>query len=173
MKPRLSTLLFTFSTIIASTFLQSAAAQSQEKIYSVYMVNFVKGIQWPETDSKFVIGILAYPPLAAELNQAFSTAKIKNHTIEIREYTSVEEIERCQMIFIPAFKARSFDKLITKVGATPTLIVSNKMDMAKKGAGINFTLVDGKPKYEINCKTIEKRGMKISTTVKGMGILVE
>lgn len=137
------------------------------------MVNFVKGIQWPGTESKFVIGILAYPPLAAELNQAFSTAKIKNHTIEIREYTSVEEIETCQMIFIPAFKSRSFDKLIEKVGATPTLIVSNKLDMAKKGAGINFTLVDGKPKYEINCRTIEKRGMKISTTVKGMGIIIE
>jgi hypothetical protein len=164
--------LITF-TIVASAFIQSTTAQSQEKIYSVYMVNFVKGIQWPGPESKFVIGIVAYPPLAAELTQAFSTAKIKNHTVEIREYTSVEEIEKCHMIFIPAFKARSFDKLIAKVGAAPTLIVSNKMDMAKKGAGINFTLVDGKPKYEINCKTIEKRGMKISTNIKNMGIAVE
>src|SRR6478735_8440491 len=117
MKPWFNTFLFTFLTIAASSFFQSVTAQSQEKIYSVYMVNFVKGIQWPGTESKFVIGILAYPPLAAELNQAFSTAKIKNHTVEIREYTDVEEIEGCQMIFIPAFKARSFDKLITKVGA--------------------------------------------------------
>lgn len=173
MRLRFSILSFIFLLGILSLPMVPATAQSQEKIYSVYMVNFVKGIQWPGTEAKFVIGILAYPPLAAELNQALSTAKIKNHTIEIREYNSVEEIQRCQMIFIPSFKARSFDKLITKVGATPTLIVSNKMDMAKKGAGINFTLVNGKSTYEINCKTIEKRGMKISTTVKGMGIVVE
>ena len=152
----------------------SVAAQSQEKIYSIFILNFVKGIQWPDaTPKKFVIGVLAYPPLAAELMQTFSSSRIKNHTIEIREYSSIEEIEGCQIIFVPSFKTRSFEKLLSKVGTKPVLIVSNKMDMAKKGAGANFILVEGKPTYEINCKAIERRGMKISTVVKGGGILVE
>lgn len=175
MMSRVRVSLFILS-VAAFSFAQTlpVAAQSQEKIYAVFMQTFVKGIHWPEVSSgKFVIGVLAYPPLAAELNQTFSTTKIKNHSIEIREYTSVEEIEGCQMIFIPSFKTRSFDKLLTKIGSRPTLIISNKMDMAKKGAGVNFILVDGKPKYEINCKTIEKRGMKISTNIRGMGIIIE
>ena len=171
MIPMFRILIFTF---VAFSITQVLSAQSQEKIYSVYILNFVKGIEWPVIPSnKFVIGVLSYPPLAAELNQAFSTVKIKNHTVEIREYTSVEEIGACQMIFVPSFKARSFDNVLAKIGATPTLIVSNKMDMVKKGAGVNFILVDGKPKYEINCKAIEKRGLKISTTVKSMGIVIE
>jgi hypothetical protein len=165
--------ILSISTILISHCL-SAAAQSQEKIYSVFILNFVKGIQWPEnTPNKFIIGVLGYPPLAAELSQTFSASKIKNHIIEIREYSSVEEIDGCQIIFIPSFKARSFDKLLSKVNTRPVLIVSNKMDMAKKGAGANFVLIEGKPKYEINCKAIEKRGMKISTSVKGGGILVD
>jgi ABC-2 type transport system ATP-binding protein len=34
-------------------------------------------------------------------------------------------------------------------------------------------LINGKLKYEINCKAIEKRGMKISSNVKNMGIVLE
>jgi hypothetical protein len=173
--PRIIRLLFIFIfTTLLATRVFSVTAQSQEKIYSVYILNFVKGIQWPEaTPKKFTIGILSYPPLATELTQTFSSSKIKNHSIEIREYASVEEMDECQIIFIPSFKARAIDRLLSKVGTKPILIVSNKMDMAKKGAGANFVLVEGKPKYEINCKAIEKRGLKISTTVKGGGILVE
>ena len=160
--------------LVAFSITQALSAQSQEKIYSVYILNFVKGIEWPVAPTnKFIIGVLSYPPLAAELNQTFSTVKIKNHAIEIREYASAEEIGACQMIFVPSCKVRSFDKVLAKIGTTPTLIVSNKMDMVKRGAGVNFILVDGKPKYEINCKAIEKRGLKISATVKSMGIVIE
>lgn len=163
-----------FSVVVLATQAFSAQAQSQEKIYSVYILNFVKGIQWPDaTPKKFVIGVLSYPPLAVELTQTFSGSKIKNHSIEIREYATIEEMDECQIIFIPSFKARSLNKLLPRIAANPILIVSNKMDMAKKGAGANFVFVEGKPKYEINCKEIEKRGMKISTGVKGGAILVE
>ncbi len=153
---------------------QIVTGQSQEKIYSVFIQTFIKGIHWPgSTTDNFVIGVLGYPPLAAELSQTFATTKIKNRSIEIREYASAEDIGVCQMIFVPAFKARSFEKVLAKVGTKPTLILSNKMDMAKKGAGVNFILIEGKLKFEINCKTIEQRGLKISSNIKTMGILVE
>jgi hypothetical protein len=149
--------------------------QSQEKVYTLLMLNFAKGIQWPEgqQDDKFIIGVFEYPPLAAELNKATTTVKVGNKKIEVREFTKTEEITGCHMLFVPAYKARAFDAVLNKVGATPTLIVTNKMDLAKKGSGVNFILVAGKLRYEINCKSIEKRGMKISANVKGMGIIID
>lgn len=138
------------------------------------MLNFARGIQWPENSTKsFVIGVLAYPPLVAELGQVVTSTKLGNKKIEIREYHSADEIGECQMLFIPAFKTRSFENVLAKVNSKPTLIVTNKADMAKKGSGINFVFMEGKLKYEINCRTIEKRGMKIPSSIKGQGILID
>jgi hypothetical protein len=166
-----------FLIVITITFCFSSLcnAQSQEKIYSSLILNFARGIQWPSVSSseKFTIGILEYPPLAAELNAMVSSAKIGGRKIDIKEFASAEDIENCNMVFIPAYKARQFPSVITQLGTDPTLIITNKMDYAKKGAGVNFVLVDGKLKYEINCRAIEKRGMKISANVKGMGIVVD
>jgi hypothetical protein len=151
------------------------SAQSQEKIYSSLILNFARGIQWPSMgpSEKFIIGVLEYQPLAAELTAMVAYAKVAGKKIDVREFTNADEIKNCNMVFIPAYKARQFSTVITQLGTDPTLIITNKMDYAKKGAGVNFVLVDGKLKYEINCRSIEKRGMKISANVKGMGIVVD
>lgn len=147
--------------------------QSQDKLYSIMMLNFARGMQWPGSHSdNFVIGVLGYPPLTAELLQTASTLKAGTRKIIIKEYASVDDIDACDMIFIPAFKGRSFDSVLEKIAGKPTLVVSNKMGLAKKGAGVNFLYVEGKLKYEINCRSIEERGIRVSSKVKSLGIVV-
>jgi hypothetical protein len=151
-----------------------ATAQSQEKNYATFILNFSRGIVWPSSnDTKnFVIGVLEYPPLAAELTGATSNIKIGNRKIEVKELNSVDEVQGCNIVFIPAFKAKVLANILTEVESKPVLIVTNKFDLARKGSGVNFTLVGGKLQYEINCKAIEARGLKISAGIKGMGIEV-
>src|SRR5688500_16785229 len=151
-----------------------AAAQSQEKAYALLMINFIKGIQWPDNagEDKFVLGVLEYPPLAAELAAAIKSGRA-GRQIEIREFESPGDVSKCHMVFIPAYKAKQLGPLTSKFGNMPTLVVTNKFDLARKGSHINFLIVDGKLRYEINCKSIEKRGMKIASNIKGLGIIVE
>jgi hypothetical protein len=161
--------------IIFSGLWQFTQAQSQEKIYSLLIMNFAKGIQWPGVHSggKFVIGILEYPPLAAELKNSAQNISINGSGIEVKEFEHAEDIQGCNILFIPAYKSKKLPVVLNKFPSEPTLMVSNNMDFARNGGGINFVLVNGKLKYEINCKAIEKRGMKISSNVKGMGIVLE
>jgi hypothetical protein len=161
--------------IIFSNLCQLAVAQSQEKIYSLLIMNFAKGIQWPGINhgGKFTIGILEYPPLAAELKNSSQNININGSDIEVKEFDRAEDMQDCNILFIPAYKAKKLPVVLNRFPSEPTLIVSNNMDFARKGGGINFILVNGKLKYEINCKAIEKRGMKISSNVKNMGIVLE
>lgn len=149
-------------------------AQSQEKVYSHLILNLSRGIVWPGTSSsdKFVIGVLEYAPLATELENIAAASKIGSRKLEIKELENVEDVAGCNVLFIPAYKAKTLTGVLARLGSHPTLIITNKMDMARKGSGVNFLLVDGKLKYEINCKAIEDRGMKISASIKGMGIVV-
>jgi hypothetical protein len=152
-----------------------ANSQSQEKKYAIMMLNFAKGMQWPTAPLKgnFVVGVYEYPPLAAELNAYFNALKIGSQTIEVKEVGSPEEVNNCHMLFIPAYKTKRFQEILNNIGNRPVLIISNKADYAKKGAGINFILVNGILKYEINTKSVESRGLKISANVKRLGIPVE
>src|SRR5688500_5893752 len=105
-------------------------AQSQEKVYSALMLNFARGIQWPGgTDNgNFVIGVLEYPPLAAELGASTGTIRIGSKKVSVREFSHADEIGKCQMLFIPAYKARQLEAVLAKLGNDPTLIITNKMD---------------------------------------------
>ncbi len=161
--------------IITIGFTSFASAQSQEKVYSALILNFARGIQWPSAspDKDFVVGILGYEPLADELNALSEKIKVGNRKISVKEFFAADEVSNCQILFIPAFKARLLQPILEKLGLQPILIITNKPDSALKGSGVNLIFVEGKLRYEINCKSIEKRGMKISANVKGMGIVVE
>lgn len=164
-------------TLLAVTTLAeyNAQAQSQEKVYSTLILSFLKGVQWPATASNenFIVGVLEYPPLAAELNTTSASTKIGSKTIKVKEFTNADEVGGCHILFIPAYKAKLLSTVLAKIGSGPTLIITNKIDMTKKGSNVNFVLVDGKLRYEMNTASIEKRGMKISANLKGMGILVQ
>ena len=170
--PRLK--LIVLSVFILCFSSRTGFAQSQERAYALLMVNFIKGIQWPANagQEKFVLGVWGYSPLAAELNSALQATNTGKR-VEVREFESPEEITNCQMLFVPAYKSRQFATLTGKFQNTPTLFVTNKMDLAKKGSHITFVTVDGNLRYEINCKSIEQRGMKIASSIKGLGIIVE
>jgi hypothetical protein len=153
---------------------QSGFSQSQEKVYSVLLLKLARGIQWPNESQKesFVIGVLSYTPLADELRAATGNIKKGKHTIRIRELTGTDDSDECDILFIPSFKSKNLPSILSILENRSTLIVTNKFDMTKLGSGVNFILDNGKIRYEINTKSIEKRGMKISSEIKNMAALL-
>lgn len=139
------------------------------------MLNFAKQIQWPDHAStgNFIIGVYEYPPLVAELSAFTSSTKVGMKKIEIREVGASEEVDDCHMLFVPAYKTKRFDEILTVARNKSILLVCNKVGYASKGAGINFVIVDGKLRYEINSTSIEARGLKVSSNLKSLGIAIK
>ncbi len=169
MKPRFLSVLF-FLFLMAGI----AQAQSQEKIYSTLILNVAKGIQWPQgyADKELVIGVVDYGPLEDELKTIASSIRLGGKTIQVRHVSGTENLQDCDVVFLPAFKAKTLPRYLNQAANAPILFITNKTDLAKQGSGVNFILVNGKMRYEINCKSIESRGMKVSAAIKGMGIVV-
>jgi hypothetical protein len=148
---------------------QASFGQSQEKVYSLFLMNFVKGINWSEVKTRtFTIDILSYPPLLSELSTVSYATTINGKKVEVRLINDLSE-SRGQVLFIPAFKA----KLIPQALSGNALVVSNSPNVARKGGAYNFIHANGKVGYEINVKSIESRGMKVSSSLKNFGTVVE
>lgn len=164
----------TFVIVCILTAALQASSQSQERVYASLLINFSRGIQWPEgsNDGPFVIGVLDYGPLADELRALLSNMRIDGRKTEIRELRGADEANGLNVLFIPAFKARMLQSFTQRTSSPETLVVTNKPGLAQLGSDINLVLVNGKLRYEINCRAIEDRGMRIAAGIKGMGIVV-
>jgi hypothetical protein len=170
---KLTIILLAASTQISFV---SATNQLKDKVYAVFIMNFARNIEWPKEKSTgdFVIGVVNYPAVASQLkNVALQSKNVRNQPITIKEFNSASEAGFCHILFIPESESTSFPAVLSKFQNAPTLFITEKEGLAKKGSGINFLMVDGKLKFELNNNSLEKRGLKPSEDLQRFGILVQ
>ncbi|MEL7002170.1 MAG: YfiR family protein [Bacteroidota bacterium] len=150
-----------------------ASSQNPEsKIKTVFVFNFTKYIQWSSESQEFVIGVVGGDN---ETLTAFkSMAKQKSaasRKIVIREIESAVDYSTCNIIYITEENSNKLSEIKSK-RLKNILIVTEKEGMAEKGSGINFVKKDGKLRFELNEKVVENSGLKVSSQLKGLAILV-
>jgi uncharacterized protein DUF4154 len=161
-------IIFLFLFISFSSFGQEA------KYKSVFIYNFTKHFEWPVSyrTGNFVIGVLGNPVIISELENVTSGKKAGSQLIAVEKYKDISEIGKCHILFLPSNKSKDIAAVIQKIGTNPTLLVSEKDGLAKSGSAINFIIKDGKIKFELNKNTVTKQGLKISSYLETLAIIV-
>ena len=166
-----SFVLFTSSTLVVSDQSEEASA----RIKTIYIYNFTKYIEWPDGYNKgnFVIGYLGSSNVIFNelVKMAEKKKTIGSQIIEIQNMSSADEAAKCNIIYIATDNSSKLSEVLGKVKST--LIVTDKEGLAKKGAGINFVVMDNKQKIELNLSNIEKYKLKVSTTLLDMAVQVK
>lgn len=90
----------------------------------------------------------------------------------IVNFKNVQEVTDCDLLFLDASKSREFDALLEKTKDKSTLIVTNRAGLGAKGSCINFRVVDGKLRFEINQKASEAANLKHATALMSLAILI-
>jgi len=154
---------------------QPASGQSHEKVYAVFVMNFAKYIVWPanRTSGEFVIGVLGSSSIMEELKAAAAVKMIGSQKIRVKDCKSSKDIDGCHLIFVSDSKSSIVPEVITRVSGEPTLVVTEKEGLARKGGGISFVASSGRVRFEINKTAIEKKGLNVSSTLANLGVVVE
>jgi len=148
-------------------------AQS-EKFKALFMYNFTKYIEWPPSvrQGDFIIAVLGNSPMTKELEIIAAKQKVGTQNIVVKTFNSVDEIDYCHILFVPASKSSLLAQIIEKVSGKSVLIITDKEGMASQGSGINYVKDGDRIKYELNKKSIEKRGMIVNSALVTLGIPV-
>lgn len=164
---------FTFSILILFTNI-FVSAQTQDKVLTVFVLNFAKYTQWPETmtNGNFVIGVSGTTTVAEELRLVSGSKAIGNQKIQVKEIRTSKDYFGCHLVFIADDQSSAVPDVVSKLSAEPTLIVTERSGLAKKGGGISFLQADGKLRFEINRSAIEKKGLKVSSSLINLGNVV-
>ena len=156
-------------TFSSNTYAQEVNYRSQ----SLYIYKFTKYITWPSAyaTGDFVIGVIGNSPIVDELTAMATLKKAgKGQRIIIRQFNAVEEISKCNILYISSSKSRELKNILTHLQNAPTLIVAEREGLAKKGASINFVTLDYDIlKFDFNKSALEKHQLKISDELAKLG----
>lgn len=143
--------------------------QLDKKLVSLYMLNFTKHIEWPNTNSQqFVIGVLGTPNDIVELTKMANARKVNGKQIIIKlvSQNNLQEIKQSQFLLISEEKSALLNQMVELLKDSPIIIVTEKKGLIKKGASISMFLDeddDFKTKFQLNKLKIEQNGLKVSS----------
>ncbi len=132
------------------------AQLSEYEVKAVFLERFTRFIEWPEgssvydTTKPFVLGIIGKNPFDSKLEELYSTQKIKAKEVEILEIKDLNEIARCQLLFVAKSVKKDLPDILNLTRDKPILTISDTEGFAERGVFINL-ISDGKRiRYEIN-----------------------
>ncbi len=152
------------------------AQEKDYKAYTLYVYNFMKYIEWPESESKgdFIIATIGNSPIDNEFKTLAKSKKLKGRNIVFKKYNSVEEIDNCHLIFIPSKEYATLKNINSIIKQKSILLVSENEGGAYKGASISFAVNDeDELTFDINRKELENHKLKISSTLVNLGNVVK
>jgi len=153
-----------------------AQSTREDLVKSAFIYNFIRFVEWPSEDSSnaFIIAVLGESGLLNPLREISRTKTLpENRRIEVRHWRSLEEVDRCNILFISGSMGNRLDAILGMVEGKNWLTVSDTEGFAARGIAINFVLIRESVKFEINRKAIERAGLRVSAQLLRLGILVD
>ena len=141
----------------------------KEKVEAMFIYQFTKLIDWCPAykTGDFVIGVLGNGPVFNEL-QALSGKSVANQKIIIRKYETIAEMDKCNILFLPAEKSKFLGEANRKIKKNCTLVVTEKSGLITAGSAINFMEVSGKVVFEINKTVMGEHSLNVNNKLYTM-----
>ena len=155
-------------------FAQSISIQDY-KIEAIFIYHFTKYIKWSDFDTSeaFNIAILGDSDIIIPLREIAKMRSVNDREIKIKYFQNVEDIDACHILFISESMKNEIDTILRTIEDENILTVSSSEGLANKGVAINFVIVHGKIKFEMNSHALERAGLEASSQLKKLAILVE
>ena len=143
------------------------------KQYPLFIYSFTRYVQWPEgyTQGDFEILILGDCPLIDEL-KALQNKKVGERPIKIIKISSISEVRKCNMLFIPADKSAELPEVLKRVNQQSVLVITEEHGLGLQGSCINFISKEGKLAFEINQAALTKQNLKASIELTRLATMI-
>jgi hypothetical protein len=164
--------------LILSIFITIGTGVAQDRppheIHAAMLYNFIKYVQWPNEGEagEFVVGVIGDDNVFNTLKQWYDGKPKGSKKYVIKKLSSPAESSDCQVVYVGKSKNKDFDTIKTNTTGKSILTITDGNGLGQKGSCINFRVVDGKLKFELNQATVNGSNLKISSQLSSMAILI-
>jgi len=165
--------IFFYVLLLSISAFGQDARQAEAHIKAVYLYNFSKYIEWPSgySQGSFVIGVInGDPVLISELNKMAASKTAGSQKFVIKNFRTATQIGKCNILFVPGSSNAQLPEVLKKIRGTSTLLVTEYVGDAKRGAAINFVSIDSKQEFELNKANAERCRLVVSSSLSALAI---
>jgi hypothetical protein len=151
-----------------------AQERPTHEIHAAMLFNFIKYVQWPDEGAggEFVVGVMGEEEVFNTLKNWYDGKPKGAKKYVIKKLSSAAEAGSCHVVYLGKTKSKEFDVIKGSVTGKPVLTVTDGNGLGQKGSCINFKVVDGKLKWELNQATFSSSNLKVSGQLSSMSILI-
>lgn len=150
---------------------QAAGAESSKlneyEIKTAYLYNFAKYVEWPTAafprEKAFLTICIVGKGPVSEVIESLAGKTIKNRRLIIRQFSRVEDLNECHILFVNASVKTPLSQLMASLGSRPILTVSDSKGFTAAGGIIEFVPLGDKIRFEINNRAAQQVNLRISS----------
>ncbi len=144
------------------------------EMHAMMLYNFIKYIQWPNESEAgdFVVGVMGEDDVFNTLKSWYDGKPKGTKKYVIKKLTSSAEAGECSVVYLGKTKNKEFENIKTASAGKPVLTITDSFNLGQKGSCINFRVIDGKLKFELNQGSVNSANLKVSGQLTSMAIVI-
>ena len=139
--------------------------------HPIYIYNFCRFTQWPESKTEITIGVLGNTPLYQGLMKMAATKSTYNLKFLIKKYNTPAEIVNCDVLFVPFNTNFDMKQVYQKISGKPVMLITED-EKVKEMSCFNFVILDSKLMYQVNKQQCDRSKLKVSQKLLSLGIVI-
>jgi hypothetical protein len=155
---------FSFGSTLAQT--------NVYKLHALFIYNFTKHFQWTTVGEVFTIGVYGSESALKEIKTNLIDKKFSGKEIRVINIAGVGDANICQIVYTPKTSKAKVLSLFESTTKQNVLFVSED-DMITDGFPVSFIVKDDKLTFKISRKNLETTGLKVSSALQSLGVVVD
>lgn len=147
-------------------------------VKAAFLYNFARFIEWPSTTFRsphdpFVICVLGADPFGSAMEETLSGKQIDGRPFRILRISDPAQANACQIVFVGSSERRKTAAIIGALPVAGVLTVGEMDGFAAAGGVINFTLIQGHVKFQVNPRAAGRARLQISSRLLNLAQIVD
>jgi YfiR/HmsC-like len=164
-------------TVLASMVAFQSLAQTERpthEMHSMMLYNFIKYIQWPNESEggEFVVGVMGEDDVFNTLKSWYDGKPKGVKKYVIKKLASPAEASECSVVYLGRTKSKEFESIKSATAGKAILTITDSFNLGQKGSCINFKVIEGKLKFELNQGSVNGANLKVSGQLASMAIVI-
>ncbi len=152
------------------------AGYSADEVKAAFLYRFGTYVEWPgikAAGEPITIAVLGAPSVAMLLAEYVPGRNIQGRPVDVRSITRIGDVRDAEVLFIGPEYGPMLAELVDALGKRPVLVVADAPDGLRRGAMVNFQLVDQRVRFEISLRNAKAVGLALSSRLLSAAMRVE
>ncbi|MCS6808794.1 MAG: YfiR family protein [Bacteroidota bacterium] len=136
----------------------------EEKIIAAFIWQFLQFIEFPVSQDPFIVGFMGNSRVESFFVDIARQKRLVNgQAIEVRRIQSLDEIGRCQVLFIAPTESWRLSQIFARTKGRSILTIGRDSDFLLRGGMMNFYIENARVRFEYNTEELASGKLRCSS----------